>query len=188
MAQAHSTNCPCQRVRAAFGQHAFHSKPSRHTRQHLSRTAPRKGRSHSAQTNLTTCTAAQPGLDSGASSPPKEKQSVKPISSEGRDTYHPQSFQEITEDAVKAVLAAIEQGHHQLEVEFPTIPASQSKLMLCAAPCLKYSDMHDSAIGVLPGTSRTSDDYIDANVQLGLSAAGMVSYVQSSGATASMLI
>ena len=125
----HSTQCPCQRVaRGAFGQHAFQSRFSSRYKRHATESARPQRRLHSTHTTTTRCTAAQPGLDSGASSPPQRAQEVTPIPSEGRETYRPQSFKEITEDAVKAVLAAIEQGHNRLEVEFPPIPATQSKL------------------------------------------------------------
>ena len=76
----------------------------------------------------TSCTAAQPGLDAGASGEPQRQNSIPtPASTEGREVYRPQSFQEITEDAVKAVLAATEKGHRRLEVEFPPIPSSESE-------------------------------------------------------------
>ena len=58
-----------------------------------------------------------------------------PIDSDGRDTYWPQSFKEITEDAVKAVLAAVEKGHNRIEVEFPPYPASDSKRKAEAMRC-----------------------------------------------------
>ena len=81
----------------------------------------------------TQCRSAQPGLDTGTSDsgPQREANWGKtrgPISSEGRDIYWPQSFKEITEDAVKAVLAAVEKGFNRLEVEFPPLPTSDSKL------------------------------------------------------------
>ncbi|DBA94753.1 TPA: hypothetical protein ACH3X1_002301 [Trebouxia sp. C0004] len=97
------------------------------------------------------CRSAQPGLDAGASSsgPRQQTNTRGPIAADGRDVYWPQSFKEITEDAVKAVLAAIEKGHRRIEVEFPPLPTSDS-------------------------TMRTSDDYIDSNVRLALSAAGMI--------------
>lgn len=80
------------------------------------------------------CTSAQPGIGAGTSSsgPQQEASRRGPIVSGGRDVYWPQSFKEITEDAVKAVIAAIEKGHNRLEVEFPPLPTADSKLLLCA--------------------------------------------------------
>lgn len=80
----------------------------------------------------TQCRSAQPGLDAGASSSgPREQANTRgPIAADGRDVYWPQSFKEITEDAVKAVLAAIEKGHRRMEVEFPPLPTSDSKQQL----------------------------------------------------------
>ena len=80
----------------------------------------------------TSFTAAKPGLDAGAYDGPQQEATIIPTSTEGRDVYRPQSFKEITEDAVKSVLAAIEQGHKRLEVEFPPIPSSESRSFLQA--------------------------------------------------------
>ena len=78
---------------------------------------------------VTQCRSAQPGLDAGASSsgPQQQANTRGPIASDGREVYWPQSFKEITEDAVKAVLAAIDKGFNRLEVEFPPLPTSDSK-------------------------------------------------------------
>lgn len=77
------------------------------------------------------CTSAQPGVGAGTSSsgPQQEVTRRGPIASDGRDVYWPQSFKEITEDAVKAVLAAVEKGHNRIEVEFPPLPTSDSKFL-----------------------------------------------------------
>ncbi|KAL3160873.1 hypothetical protein ABBQ38_009267 [Trebouxia sp. C0009 RCD-2024] len=121
----------------------------RFAKQHQPRLSSRN-RSHTGAR----CTSAQPGIGAGTSSsgPQQEVNRRGPIVSDGRDVYWPQSFKEITEDAVKAVIAAIEKGHNRLEVEFPPLPTSDTN-------------------------SRTSDDYIDANVRLGLSAAGMINAI-----------
>lgn len=75
------------------------------------------------------CTSAQPGVGTGTSSsgPQQEVNKRGPIVSDGRDVYWPQSFKEITEDAVKAVIAATEKGHNRIEVEFPPLPTADSK-------------------------------------------------------------
>lgn len=195
MTQLHSTNCPCQRVvQGAFGQRALHPGSKLRVQQQLQRAARSQRRAQSVHSSVTRCTAAQPGLDAGASTPSQQAQNVEPISSEGRDTYRPQSFKEIVEDAVTAVLKATERGHNRLEVEFPPIPATQSKQlcynMILSGPwCSSVSETLKgscetwrnlllfglpNSMCCSPGSSRTSDDFIDANVQLGLSAAGMV--------------
>lgn len=127
----HSKLCHCELTPACQSrQHAFlpisrlrlrQTVEHRNTALASTRNKPRTG---------TQCRSAQPGLDASTSSngPQQEAATRGPISSEGRDIYWPQSFNEITEDAVKAVLAAVEKGFNRLEVEFPPLPTSDSKL------------------------------------------------------------
>ena len=109
----------------------LHSQPR--ARQHKTRLNA-KNRSYTGAR----CTSAQPGIGAGTSSsgPQQEVNRRGPIVSDGRDVYWPQSFKEITEDAVKAVMAAIEKGHNRLEVEFPPLPTSDSKFRCCVVGTL----------------------------------------------------
>ena len=127
MAPLHITGgCPCKHAsKGAFGSHLFHSNRSLRSRHYV--TGAKLPRKQTQLRHRTSCTAAQPGLDAGAYDSPQRETRITPASTEGRDVYRPQSFKEITEDAVKSVLAAIEQGHKRLEVEFPPIPSSESK-------------------------------------------------------------
>lgn len=64
---------------------------------------------------------------------------------QGRETYRPQSFKELLGDAVEAIEHALEDGVNRMEVDFPTLSGDSYKV--------------------------GSDDYIDANIQLAISAA-----------------
>ena len=104
----------------------------RHARSHNARVSHRD-RSYACPR----CTSAQPGIGAGTSSsgPQQNVNNRGPIASDGRDVYWPQSFKEITEDAVKAVLAAVEKGHNRIEVEFPPLPTSDSKCSSAQMTC-----------------------------------------------------
>eukprot|EP00775_Hariotina_reticulata_P012638 gene12638-12767_t len=65
-------------------------------------------------------------------------------------TYKPQSYAELVQDATKSVLAAIEDGVKLMEVEFPAIPTN------------------------IDAYKGSSDLFIDANIQLALSAAKQI--------------
>jgi hypothetical protein len=56
-----------------------------------------------------------------------------PPGAKGRMTYRPQSYNEIVQDAARAVQAAIKDGERLLEVEFPPLPASKDGAPRCAA-------------------------------------------------------
>ena len=128
----HAQTCPCElKPVCRARQHAFLPTSRRHVSQDLKcrRNTPVRSQTRRYH-GKAQCRSAQPGLNAGASSDGRHQESVTsrgPIDSEGRETYWPQSFKEITEDAVKAVLAAIEKGYNKLEVEFPPFPASDSK-------------------------------------------------------------
>ncbi|GAB4822300.1 hypothetical protein N2152v2_009346 [Parachlorella kessleri] len=63
----------------------------------------------------------------------------------GRSTYRPNSYSELVNDAVEAVVAAVGDGVTRMEVEFP-------------------------AVSEVDGYKGSSDLYIDANIQLALAA------------------
>ena len=119
-------------------------KPICRSRQHaffpVSRARLRSSRHGNRITDktVTRCTSAQPGLNAGASSsgPQQQANTRGPIASDGRDVYWPQSFKDITEDAVKAVLAAVDKGFNRLEVEFPPLPTSDSEHLRRGVVCL----------------------------------------------------
>ena len=129
--QAKACHCDLQPV-VCSRHHAF--LPISRLRLQQSVRHPNRAVDNHRKTACTTtqCRSAQPGLDAGASSsgPRQQANTRGPIAADGRDVYWPQSFKEITEDAVKAVLAAIEKGHRRMEVEFPPLPTSDSKQQL----------------------------------------------------------
>lgn len=75
---------------------------------------------------------------------------VPKVKSSGRMTYRPESFQEIVIDASASALSGIKNGVKRMEVEFPPTPIS------------------------IEGYKGASDTFIDANVQLALSAARLL--------------
>ncbi|KAK9865651.1 hypothetical protein WJX84_008406 [Apatococcus fuscideae] len=76
------------------------------------------------------------------------QQTSRPASdrSSGRDTYQPSSYRELVGDATAAVASALEDGETRLEVEFPPTP------------------------GGVNSYKGSSDSYIDANIQLAITA------------------
>ena len=122
--------CHCERTPASHSrQHTFLPTSTTRLRQHVRHCNHTLESTRKKICTGTRCRSAQPGLDAGTSSnqPQQQAGTRGPISAEGRDVYWPQSFKEITEDAVKAVLAAVEKGFNRLEVEFPPLPTSDSK-------------------------------------------------------------
>lgn len=69
--------------------------------------------------------------------------------SKGRSTYRPSSYTELLTDAVGSIVAAVQDGHKRMEVEFPA-----------------FSDVD--------GYKGSSDLYIDANTQFAIAAARQI--------------
>ncbi|KAK9841103.1 hypothetical protein WJX84_001350 [Apatococcus fuscideae] len=81
-----------------------------------------------------------------SASSPQTASSPSSDRSSGRDTYQPSSYRELVGDAAAAVAAALEAGETRLEVEFPPTP------------------------GGVNSYKGSSDSYIDANIQLAITA------------------
>ena len=94
----------------------------------------------------------------------------------GRQTYSPASYKELLVDAVESVEYALEDGVTRLEVDFPTLSSGDSESLGNAPTPVQGATLE---LQVTPsfrtGYKLGSDDYIDANIKLALSAAAQVS-------------
>ena len=93
----------------------------------------------------------------------------------GRQTYSPASYKELLVDAVESVEYALEDGVTRLEVDFPTLASGDSESPGKAPTAVQRATLDLQ----VPKSFRTgyklgSDDYIDANIKLALSAAAQV--------------
>ncbi len=87
-------------------------------------------------------------------------------------TYRPLSYGEMVEDAVRSIIEAMKDGDTRMEVEFPSVPVSTE-----GETC--KSNVNHMAWNVngssLTGYKVNSDVIVDANAQLAIAAAKLVS-------------
>ena len=94
----------------------------------------------------------------------------------GRQTYSPASYKELLVDAVESVEYALEDGVTRLEVDFPTLASGDSESPGNTPLAVQDATLELQATeSFRTGYKLGSDDYIDANVKLALSAAAQVS-------------
>jgi Domain of unknown function (DUF1995) len=89
----------------------------------------RKQRSQNQRSQSLLCKAAAQEQAETTSSASSSKAS-------GRETYRPESFQELVQDATDSIVAALQKGLTKLEVEFPPLPSNvDSAYVWQLSPC-----------------------------------------------------
>ena len=88
--------------------------------------------------NLSLRVSAQEQAETVAESSVTEEKAKK-RRGPGRQTYRPQSFQELVNDATASVRAAVEDGLTRLEVEFPALPGNIDGKCPGLRPCAGHA-------------------------------------------------
>lgn len=77
--------------------------------------------------SLRPCLSCQAAPDTAKEDAPASAEGDSPEF--GRQTYKPETYNEMLEDASKAMVRALDAGVHRMEIEFPAVPTTD-----CAPP------------------------------------------------------